>query len=95
MNPKSNPELPDFAELFKEFADAMHETAESMRLALQCKMRRIYVYQDGEECGLGVVFPDDMTIVQDYVTGTMHHYDDPKRAMKAGFMLKYVDAEVK
>ena len=95
MNPKKTPELPDFADLFKEFADAMHETAAQMRLAQQCKMRRFYAYRGGEEVGIGVVFPDGTTIAQEYVTGTLYNCDDPKRAMNAGFTLKYVDAENK
>src|SRR5690242_14608494 len=46
MNPKQNPELPDFADLFKPFADAMNEAVEQVRLALRCKMRRFYLVRN-------------------------------------------------
>lgn len=58
----------DFADLLKQFSNSLNESIEQAKRAMECKMRRFYVYQKDDEddemekAGEGVVFSDGSVI---------------------------------
>lgn len=100
MSPTDNKDPFGFADLFKQFADSLNEGAEQIKRVATCKMRRFYrvVQETNEEDGAGVMFPDGTAVVQEYVTGDLHIYNDIKflnRTRAEQYDVRWVDVETK